>query len=72
MGYLQRLVEKWKCRRGKHDWGPKNRYSMYSYVEACKREGCNIKRLDSSVLIYTDENGQDWGIQCRGARKTRN
>lgn len=52
---IKELIGKYKCWRGKHDWGPKNRRSMYSYEEKCQREECNKVLIDSCVLAYIDD-----------------
>lgn len=42
---------KYNCWREKHIWGPKNRYSMYEYIERCQRPGCNVAMIDSCEII---------------------
>ena len=42
---------KYSCYFDRHLWGPKSRYSMYSYVEECKRSGCKAKMIDSHTII---------------------
>jgi len=54
---IKKLIGKFKCWRGKHDWGPKNRWDMYSYYEKCKREGCNAIMVDSCFVLMENKDG---------------
>jgi hypothetical protein len=42
---------RYNCWRNRHLWGPKRRYSMYSFIEKCQRPDCNVAIIDSRELI---------------------